>query len=164
MKNLHLLSMILIIAFVISCNQQQSQEITFDDKQKEVVSNEVKDEFNKFVDVLNQKDVAKWSAFYSDENFNSAIAGVAYFQTKKAWVDAITNFFSMRKSQKVTVNNVNIKPLSPDKALLICEDISEFVLTNDTQVKSKHFFTLIWHKQKDGWKIIHSHESWADAI
>jgi ketosteroid isomerase-like protein len=136
----------------------------FDDKQKEVVTSEVKAEFSKFVDILNQKDVAKWSEFYSDENFVSAIAGVAYFQTKKEWVEAINNFFSQRLSQKLTVANLNIKPLSPENALVICEDNTEFVLQDSTLVKSKHFFTMIWHKEQAGWKIIHSHESWADAI
>lgn len=169
MKFLVLIPFILIILTVVGCNQQepkqevQKQEI-FDDTQKEAVVAEVKDQFMAFVNVLNEKDASKWSNFYSDDNFISAIAGVAFFQTKQAWVGAITNYFSDRKSQKVTVVNLNINALSPDKAILTCEDNTEFILENDTKVNSKHFFTLLWHKEESGWRIILSHESWADAI
>ncbi len=163
MKILVLLPFILVLT-VIGCNQEEPKQEVFGDKQKEAIVSEVKDQFKNLVGIINEKDIAKWSQFYSDDNFISAIAGVAFFQKKEAWVDAITNYFSQRKSQELTVVKLNINALSPDKAILTCENNTEFILENDIKVNSKHFFTLLWQKEQSGWKIIYSHESWADAI
>jgi ketosteroid isomerase-like protein len=164
MRFLVYLPFMIIMLSVIGCEQEQPKQDIFDDAKKEAVVSEVKEQFNSFVTVINEKETAKWAEFYSDENFISAIAGVEFFPTKTAWVDAISNYFSMRKSQKMTVIKLNMKALSEDKVILTCEDNTEFILDDDSVVMSKHFFTLLWHKEQNGWKIIYSHESWDDLL
>jgi len=42
------------------------------------------------------------------------------------------------------------------------EEDSEMWLRGGGVVKSRHVFTMLWKKESDGWKILHSHESWTD--
>jgi ketosteroid isomerase-like protein len=126
------------------------------------VEKEVKDQFYQLVSAINQMNAGEWSKFYSNDEFLSTIAGTDYCDTKNTWVDSITNDFNMRECQHVEPVEVRVTALAPDIALMTSEEKSEIKLKNGNNVKSKHVFTMIWKKEKDGWKILHSHESWMD--
>jgi len=123
---------------------------------------EVKDQFNQLVSAINQMNAGEWSKFYTNNEFLSTIAGTDYFETKNTWVDSITNYFNMREHQYVEPVEVRVTALAPNMALMTSEERSDIKLKNGNNIKSKHVFTMIWNKEKDGWKILHSHESWTD--
>ena len=77
-------------------------------------------------------------------------------------MDSITNDFNMRECQHVEPVDVRVTTLAPNIALMTSEERSRIKLKNGKNIKSKHVFTMIWKKEKDGWKILHSHESWTD--
>jgi ketosteroid isomerase-like protein len=104
----------------------------------------------------------EWSKFYSKDEFLSSIAGTDFYATRSAWVDTITNYFSMRERQHVEPLKVRVTALAPNMALMTSEEKAEMWLKTGNNIKSKHVFTMIWKKEIDGWKILHSHESWMD--
>ncbi len=130
--------------------------------EKTAIEDEIKDRFNHLVSALNRKDAGAWSGYYSREQFVSAIAGTDYYEARTAWVDSITNYFSMRESQHVNPVAVRVTALTSDMALMTSEEMSEMQMKNGDHIKSKHVFTMIWKKEQDRWNILHSHESWLD--
>lgn len=161
MKLFYLIPLVVFsVLFLGACQQQQR---TFTEVEKEAVKKEVKDQFNQLVAALNQKDAGAWSEFYSQDDFLSAIAGTDYYAKRSVWVDLITNYFSMRERQHVEPLEVRVTPLTPNLALMTSEEKSEMGLKGGKTVKSKHVFTMIWKKEPNGWKIMHSHESWMDG-
>ncbi|MEW5737028.1 MAG: nuclear transport factor 2 family protein [Thermodesulfobacteriota bacterium] len=127
------------------------------------VEKEVRASFDGLMAAINAKDAAAWADFYSKGGFVSAAAGTDRFSARKAWVEAVQGFFASRKRQLVTPGEVRITELSPGVALLTSEEKTEFTLMDGGAFKGTHLFTMIWKREAGGWKIVHSHESWADA-
>lgn len=132
------------------------------ESKKATVVSEVTDTFKQLVAAINQRDAAAWQKYYSKDDFVSAIAGVDVFSTRKAWVETITSYFTDRERQHVELQEVRVTPLAPGLALLTSQEKSDMQLKSGQSNKARHVFTMIWRKGKDGWKILHSHESWVD--
>ena len=133
-----------------------------DEANDEIIREQVRDAFHHLVWAINQVHAGAWAEQYSKDGFLSAIAGTEHFASRDEWVSAITDYFSARDSQRVTPEWVEITPLAPDIALLTSQEKAEMHLKSGPTCASLHVFTLIWKKEKDGWKIIHSHESWTN--
>jgi len=159
MKSFFRCLIVIFLVFLFGCQKQQQ---TLTEAEKEAVKKEVKEQFNKLVSALNQKNAEEWSENYSKDEFLSAIVSTDYYATRSAWVDLIKNYFSQRERQKVESVEVRVTALTPDLALMTSEEKSEMWLTGGKDIKSKHVFTMIWKKEQGGWKILHSHESWID--
>lgn len=156
-----LFAKVIFVVFLVvlgGCRQQQ----TFTDTEKEVIGKEVKAQFNQMVSAINQKDAAAWSQYYSENDFLSTIVGTDYYDTRSTWVDLITKHFSSRERQNLEPVSVHVSALTPELALLTSEEKSEMQLKDGSDIKAKHVFTILFKKEKDGWKIIHSHESWVN--
>ena len=132
------------------------------DVDKAGIVKEVTDRFTQLVAANNQKDIVAWEKYYSRDEFVSAVAGGAFFATRSDWVRTITSNFSMRDSQHLELREVQVIPLSPDTALLTSQERADMQLKNGQTVISGHVFTMLWKRGKEGWQIIHSHESWVD--
>jgi len=130
--------------------------------EEKTIKKEVKDQFDKFVASLNAADAGAWSRFYSRDDFLSTVAGVDCYGSRSEWIDTVTSYFTARESQHVEPLEVRITALTPSLALVVSQEKSEIVLKSGMNVKSRHVFTMIWRKEQDGWKILHSHESWVD--
>lgn len=127
-----------------------------------VIKKEVAERFSQLVAAINDVNANAWSNFHSEDEFISAIAGTDYYATRSAWVGQITNYFSGRERQSVQPLEVRVTALTPNLALMTSEEDSEMWLRDGSIVKSKHVFTMLWKKESNGWKILHSHESWTD--
>lgn len=125
-----------------------------------MIKNEVKNQFEKLVSALNDLDPREWSELYSKDEFISTFVSTDFYQSRSEFIDVITSYYTMRESQHVEVLDVQITELSPTLALLTSQEKTEMQLKNGENMKSKHVFTMIWKKESDDWKIIHSHESW----
>ena len=77
-------------------------------------------------------------------------------------MDSITSYFNIRERQHIEPVEVRVTALAPNIALMTSEERSEIKLKDGDNIKSKHVFTMIWKKEKDVWKILHSHELWMD--
>lgn len=130
--------------------------------EKATIAREVTDTFKQLVTAINRRDAGAWQNFYSKDGFVSAIAGVDVFPTRNAWVETITSYFSDRKRQHVELQEMRVTPLAPGLALLTSQENSDIQAKIGSSSKARHAFTMIWKKGKDGWKIVHSHESWVD--
>lgn len=130
--------------------------------EKETIQRQVRDQFNQLVSAINQLNARAWSEHYSKDGFLSAFAGTDYFATRSAWVDTITVYFATRDSQRLELLAVQVTPLAADVALMTSQEKAEMRLKSGQTIKSRHVFTMIWKKERSGWKILHSHESWVD--
>jgi ketosteroid isomerase-like protein len=68
----------------------------------------------------------------------------------------------MRERQHIEPLHVRVTALAPDLALMTSRERAEMRMKSGENIKSDHVFTMIWKKEQDGWKILHSHESWMD--
>jgi ketosteroid isomerase-like protein len=157
MKSALIESIILIAPLSINPKQKEPIMESFTEVEKEV-----RDQFNQLVSAINQMNAGEWSKFYSNDEFLSTIAGTDYYDTKDKWVDSITSYFNIRERQHIEPVEVRVTALAPNIALMTSEERSEIKLKDGDNIKSKHVFTMIWKKEKDVWKILHSHESWLD--
>jgi len=128
-----------------------------------MVTQEIKNQFLSLIDALNSIDADAWSGFYSREGFLSAMVGTDYYASRSKFIAAITEYFSMRETQKVTPVEIQVTVLHEDLALMVSAEKSDMLLKDGNRILSDHTFTMLWKKEEAGWKIIHSHESWIDA-
>lgn len=135
---------------------------SFTDLGKTTIVQEVTEKFTQLIEAINRKDAAAWETFYSKEAFVSAAAGGDVFPTRTDWVQTITSNFSIRERQQVEVCSVEVVPLALDTALLTSRESAMMHLKSGESIKSRHVFTMIWKKEIEGWRILHSHESWVD--
>jgi len=127
-----------------------------------VIEKEVAGRFDQMVSAINQRDVRAWSDFYSRDHFLSAIAGTDYYGERSAWIDAVSDYFAVRENQSLNLSVLNVKPLASDLALLTSEEKTKMRMTSGQDIAFRHVFSMIWKKETDGWKILHSHESWEE--
>jgi len=131
--------------------------------EKKSVEDGVKERFERFVAAVNAMELAAWADFYSNAGFLSAIAGTEYCGSKKAWVEMIKGYFSVRESQNITPVAMRVVALAPDLALMTSEEQTSMRLKEGGENAAKHAFTMLWKKEPEGWKILHSHESWTES-
>jgi len=130
--------------------------------EQEAIKKEVTEQFNQLVATINDVNADAWASFYSKDEFMSAVAGTDYYATRSAWVGQITDYFSERERQRVQPLEVRVTALTSDLALMTSEENSEMSMRGGSIFNSKHVFTMLWKREPDGWKILHSHESWTE--
>jgi|WetSurMetagenome_2_1015567.scaffolds.fasta_scaffold00069_8 ketosteroid isomerase-like protein len=134
----------------------------FTEAEKEVIKKEVNEQFNQLVSALNQLNAGTWSEFYSKDEFLSSIVSTDYYASRSEWMDLITHYFSTRERQHIEPLEVRVAALTPTLALMTSEEKAEMWSKSGENIKSNHVYTMIWKKEQDGWKVLHSHESWMD--
>ncbi len=144
------------LVFLVGCQQQQR---TLADAESTAIQKEVSDQFNQLVLAVNRLDAGAWSRFYSKDDFISAVVGTDYYGTRSEWVDTITKYFSTRQRQSIEPLQVQVTALAPALALMTSQEKGEISSKGGERGAFEHAFTMIWKKERDGWKIIHSHES-----
>jgi len=156
MKSIQRNTLFIFLVLLIACQPQQPP-VTPD---KEAITKEVTDQFNQLISAINKLDVGAWSAFYSRDAFISSFVSTDFYASRSAFADSITYYFSMRERQRLEPAELQVTPLSAELALSTSSEKTEMLLKSGGNYTSKHVFTMIWKKEKDNWKIIHSHESW----
>ena len=151
---------VVFLVFLFGCQQQQRP---FTEAEQKAVQKEVKTQFSQLVSAINIMDAGAWAESYSKDSFISAMAHTDYYDERGAWVDLVKKYFAMRESQTIEPLDVRVSALTPELALLTSEENSKMTFKDGKNVNSKHVFTMIWKKEKDGWKILHSHESWTET-
>jgi ketosteroid isomerase-like protein len=146
--------------FLAGCQQQQA---SLSDAQKESITKEVKEQAVQMVAAVNQLNVEAWSKFYSEKGFISSVALADYYGDRKEWIDLITKHFSARERQHIDLTDVRVTPLAANLALMTSQGKAAIKLKDGKETNFKHVFTMVWKKDQEGWKILHSHESWTDA-
>ena len=69
----------------------------------------------------------------------------------------------MRNSRSVRPVEVRVTALASNLALMTPENETDMSLKDGPECKYRHAFTMIWEKGTDGWRILHSHESWLES-
>jgi len=156
MKSLYGYVFVVFSVFLFGCQQQQR---VLTDAEKKAVEKEVTDQFSQLAAAVNQLNADAWSRYYSKDDFVSAIVGTDYYGARSAWIDTITKYFSMRERQSIEPSQVQVTALAPGLALMTSEEKVAISLKSGGHSEVKHVFTMIWKKEHDGWKIVHSHES-----
>ncbi len=158
MKLSYRIFLVFLVVLLLGCQKQQ----TLTEVEKEAIRKEVKNRFNDLIFAINQRDAVAWSKYYSNDDFVSAIVSTDYYASRTVFVDSITTFFSKRERRHVEPLEIRVCELAPDLALLTSEEKAEMLTGSGKHIKAKHVFTMVWKKEPNGWKIVHSHESWVD--
>jgi ketosteroid isomerase-like protein len=148
---------LLSVLFFCGCGQQQEKAVSFDENS---VKKEVESQFNQLILEINKKDALKWAEFYSSDNFVSACVMTDCYSSKEEWVALVKDYFGLREKQLITPTVVEVTALGADYALLSSRETTEMSLKDGSVFNSNHSFTMIWKKEKAGWKVIHSHEAY----
>jgi hypothetical protein len=122
MKFLYRSAVVVFLGIFVSC-QQQPQTMT--EEEKETIKKQVAEQFNLLAKAINAKDASAWSEHYSKTDFISTIVATDYFNSRAAWVETITNYFSMRERQQMEPVQMRVTALAPNLALLTSEENSE---------------------------------------
>ncbi|NTW17256.1 MAG: nuclear transport factor 2 family protein [Syntrophaceae bacterium] len=168
MKKLVVAVFVVTLVFVVSAHAEESSStrkmtpMSSGELDAPAVVKEVTDTFKQFIAAINRKDANAWAKYYSKDEFVYAVAGADIYDSRSAWVKTITSFFSKRARQNVEPQEVRITMLGPNLVLLTSKERAEMQLKNGQSNRSRHVFTLLWKKGKEGWKILYSHESWVD--
>jgi len=85
--------------------------------EQELIKKEVAAKFSQLVAAINDVNANAWSAFYSRDEFISAIAGIDYYATRSAWVGQINGLFLGRERQSVQPLDVRVTALTSDLRL-----------------------------------------------
>lgn len=157
MKTIFSFGVLLSVLFFCGCGQQQEKALSFDENS---LKKEVETQFNKLILEINKKDALKWAEFYSTDNFVSACVMSDCYSSRDEWINLVTGYFNLRERQLITPSEVKVTPLGPHYALLSSRETTEMSLKDGSIFSSNHSFTMIWKKEKSGWKIIHSHEAY----
>ena len=157
MKKIYRNVFIIFLILVFGCQKLQQNST---EKEKEMIKNEVKEQFNQLISALNNLDSLAWSEIYSKDEFLSACVSTDFYANRGEFIDSIQHYFSLRENQHVEPLELQISELTPTLVLMTSQEKTEMRLKSDENIKSKHVYTLIWKKEQGGWKIIHSHESW----
>ena len=95
---------------------------SFMDADNKTIGKEVEDQFTLLISAINQSNAEAWQEYHSKEHFLSAIVNTDQYATRSAWVDTITQYFSMRDGQQVEPFDVHVTALTPDLALLTSQE------------------------------------------
>jgi len=143
--------------FIFGCQQQQQQTT---ETENEMIKKELKEQFAQLNDAINSSNSLTWSEFYSKENFISTFVSTDFYPERSTFIDTITYYYSLRESQHLEPIEVQVTVLTKTLALLTSQEKIEMRLNSGDYLNSRHVFSMMWKKEQDGWKIIHSHESW----
>jgi uncharacterized protein (TIGR02246 family) len=153
---------IVVILFAAALQGCQSQPAALTDSQKEAVIKEVSAQFAELASAVRKIDAGAWAQNYSSDGFISAFANADYYASRRDWADTISKFFAARNQQVIDPLEVRVTPLAPDLALMTSRENVAIQLKDGKDLAFRHSFTMIWKKEKDGWRILHSHESIVD--
>jgi len=157
MKKIYKNAFVIFFVLMFGCQQQQQNSTEIE---KEVIKKEVKEQFNQLNAAINNSNSIAWSEFYSKDEFISTFVSTDYYATRSAFIDSIRYYFSLREYQHLEPLEVQVTVLTQALALMTSQEKTEMRLKSGENMKSKHVLTMIWKKEQDRWKIIHSHESW----
>lgn len=159
MKTSYRNAFFILLVLIYSCQPKEQSSIKTDN---EMIKSEVKEQFNQLISALNNSDSFAWSEFYSKDEFLSSLVSTDFYATRSAFIDSIKKYFSMRENQNVEPLKVQVTALTPVIALMTSQEKTKMRFKNSKNITSQHVYTMLWKKEQNGWKIIHSHESWIE--
>ncbi|MBU2554096.1 MAG: nuclear transport factor 2 family protein [Bacteroidetes bacterium] len=158
MKTFHRNAFIILLLIIVGCEPQYNTM----EMDKELINKEIKQQFNQLVLAINNLDTIAWAEFFSKDEFKSAFVGTDLYNTRSEFINAIESYFANREYQNLQPIEIHITALSPELALMTSQEKTEMRLKSGEEIKAVHIYSMIWKKEQDGWKIIHSSESWTN--
>jgi len=148
--------LVCVLLLGVSCNQQ-STELT--DEQKAAIIAEVGIQVDGYQSAVAQVDFNKWSEYFSEDEFNSVISNIAFYDTRSVWLDRASNWWSGLESRSIVSDKKSIAPLTQNLAFVAMTTIGSTVLKSGEKYSFMIQVTSIWKREEVGWKIIQVHES-----
>ena len=160
MKNHFIKLFVVPLIFLFSC--QGNVDLT--DDQKATITAEIESLYTEAISNLSLLDIEVWSANWSKDGLLSVNSGINYFSSFVEFRDSVEYWFSLRETQEVEILEQRVTVFESDLALLTSTASWEIQFKDETELSVKALATLLWKKETEGWKIIHLHESWQQAL
>lgn len=158
MKRLIFKSVLFSLLFCV-CSINAISQLTAEEASQ--IEAEVKEQFDKNLSATGQLNYEVWLEGYSKDNFISVVDSymVGPF-TYDNWIITVRESFSSRERQQITTLDETITPLTPGLAIITHSGIYENWWKTGEFRKDTCNTTLLWKKERDGWKIIHLNAEW----
>ena len=150
----------LLPLFISSYSQYNANGLT--DEQEASIEEEVRVQLDKHLVSLRTLDYELWLGFISKDNFipgySQGVIGI--YLDYDRYVGAVKESFKRRIRQNFESMKVKITPLSSDLAILTFTGLFENWYKGEEYRRDFINATVLWKKEKDGWKIIYTNENW----
>jgi len=159
MKNLYVLMFVVLFSFTNNVSAQLTNA------QKESIKKEVLKINEKEVSSMKLLDADAMSEFWSTEIISATVCWdslINQYDSYEKFNKAVSNWFASRKSQVVTIKQVNAEVLKEN--LVLISEILHWDITwkNGFKQIGDSYVTILWKKGNKGWKSIYYHESVAN--
>jgi len=157
MKNSLILSFLILVLFY-SCSTNQPSQLT--EEQKAQIKQEVIAQYKNAISNASAMNMEAWSEPWNKDDFICVNSGAYHFNTFQEYKDSITQWFSVRESQKVEIQQTNAEVLAANLVLITSTTDWDIVFMGGTNMNVKLLVSALWKKDDDSWKMIFVHESY----
>jgi len=127
--------------------------------QRDEIKKQVDDIFTKMIADAEKLDYDKLDEGVDDRYHAGFIVNNRYYADFASLLDVVKSGSQGVSKQVITVNNKKITVLAEDLVLVNASGISEVTLDDGRQFNVNFFWSFVYRKFGDQWKVIQSHQS-----
>lgn len=156
MKTILTISFICLLTLGFT-GQSKAQNLT--NKQKLKIEKEVDAVFLSMVEAAENLDYDKISTGVDDQYHAGFIVNNTYYTTYDSLIAVIKANLRSGTKQSITIQNKKITVLSDTIVLLTASGIANIELDTGQSFKTNFFWSFVYEKINNEWKVIQSHQS-----
>lgn len=127
--------------------------------QQEAIKKQVDDTFTQMVIYAEKLDYDQLNEGVDDRYHAGFIVNNRYYADFASLLDVVKAGAQRVNKQVITVNNKQITVLAENLALVNATGVSDVTLDDGNQFKANFFWSFVYQKFGDQWKVIQSHQS-----
>lgn len=150
---------ILLICFFLIGNIECSRGQDISNLQKARIEKQVDSVFHSMIKAAENLEYDKLSQGVDDKNHAGFIAGDSYY----AYYDSLVNLVKARSQgalrQNIKLLKEKVTVLSESIVIVTASGNAKIELINGSEFNNRFYWTFIYNKINDNWKVIQSHQS-----
>ncbi|REE82871.1 SnoaL-like protein [Lutibacter oceani] len=153
-------SIIISIYLLLSCGFiSKTESQTFSNQHTELIKNKVDAIFQKMIILAENLDYDELSKGVNDKYNAGFISNEKFYLEYASLIENIKNRAKGVTNQIITINKKQISVLSDTIVLLTATGISYVKLDDGRQLNINFYWSFIYEKIDNSWKVIHYHQS-----
>lgn len=128
-------------------------------RQKDEIKNQVDSVFQEMIYLAEKMNYDELSKGVDDKYNAGFIVNARYYTHYDSLINNVKTGAQGVKNQNISIDNKKITVLSDSLVLLTSSGISEIALESGPVIKVNFFWSFIFEKIDNNWKVIHSHQS-----
>lgn len=150
----------LLPVWISLCVNSIAQDLT--DKQVETITKEVSEQFDIYLKAYTTLNYDLWLELMSEENYVPGFSpdSACFYPDFEEYAQEIKSSDARRVRRKSEHMLTQITPLSPNVATVTYTGIFENWFKDEDYIQDFCNATVLWKREKKGWKVIYVHETW----